>query len=155
MKLVHKVLLPATIIVALSIGNMVHGCVNSETLKGKVISNAIRVVKTAVPVDDSHDKEKFNSAKRKARRNLKNSLDEKVKNGEISLYQAEKEFLEFSENIEKNSLYNNEPEIAIIDKTELDFRENFKSELYNQAQNGKITFEKAEDIYNSFVEMII
>ena len=155
MKLVHKVLLPATIIIALSVGNISHGCDDLKSSKVKNGVNVIKVVKAAVPVDDNQKKDKLGSAKRKARRNLKNSLDEQLKNGEISYNEAEKTLEEFDTNIMENSVDGIRPKVKRITEKELDFRKNFKGELYNQAKNGKISFEKADDIYNSFVDMTI
>ena len=156
MKLAHRMLIPATIIIALTVGPISHGCGDEQkTLKDKSIISVVKVVKTAVPADDNNKKEKLNSAKKKARANLKSSLDEKVENGEVSASEAEKILLEFDENTKSNIVHELKTQVKEVSRQELNFRRNFKIGLYNQAVSGKISFERAEDIYDNFVDMAV
>ena len=154
-KLVHKFILPATIIVALSVGSAVCSANEVKALKDKGIINVPKVVKTAVLVEDDHKKEKLNSAKKKARRNLQLSLAEKVKNGELSTESAEKALLAFDENIKSDVVHSFTPISGAENPNDFDFSREFKDELYNQAERGGISFERAEDIYTSFVDMTV
>ena len=155
MKLVHRVILPATIIMALSFGSAVYGCKDTDTLHDKSIVNVVKVVKTAVPIDDNQKKDKLNSAKKMARKNLKDNLDEKVRKGEISQETADKTLLEFDDNIKSAPVQGFKTQVETVNKKSLNFRREFKDELYNQAKNGKITVERAEEIYDSFVDMTV
>ena len=153
MKLVHRVLLPATMIMALSIGTVAYSCRDTDVLHDKSIVNVVKVVKTAVPIDDNQKKDKLNSAKRKARKNLKDNLEERVKNGDISLEEAEKTLSEFDANLKFAPVQGFKTQVESVNKKSLNFRREFKDELYNQVKNGGISFERAEDIYNNFVDM--
>ena len=170
MKLVHKVILPATIIVAMSIGNISYACKDTKVLKDSNIVSVVRVVKNTVPVDDNQKKDKLNSARKKAKKNLKDSLDKKVRNNEISQGEAEKIFAEFESKMKNDCVNEFRPQVEIFDKKsdskrlfgagtitpdnkEFEFRRNFKESLFKQARDGRISFERAEDIYNNFSDV--